>query len=60
LPSKYDEYVKNHIYAAGAVLAPVAAVVFSGVLSNEFVYDDGKQHLENPFVRNTLLLACAP
>jgi tetratricopeptide (TPR) repeat protein len=44
--------VKNHSSAAGAVLALVAAVVFSGVLSNGFVYDDGKQLLENPFVRN--------
>ena len=50
--SKCNEYVKNHPYAAGAVLALVAAVVFSGVLSNGFVYDDGKQLVENPFVRN--------
>ena len=52
LRTKCNEYVKNHPYAAGAVLALVAAVVFSGVLSNGFVYDDGKQLLENPFVRN--------
>jgi tetratricopeptide (TPR) repeat protein len=52
LLSKGNEYVKNHSYAAGAVLALAAAVVFSGVLSNGFVYDDGKQLLENPFVRN--------
>ncbi len=52
MPSKCNEHVKNHSYAAGAVLALVAAVVFSGVLSNGFVYDDGKQLLENPFVRN--------
>ena len=51
----HKTYVKNHPYAAGAVLALVAAVVFSGVLSNGFVYDDGKQLLENPFVRNTHL-----
>ena len=50
--SNCNEYVKNHSYAAGAVLALVAAVVFSGVLSNGLVYDDGKQLLENPFVRN--------
>ena len=50
--SKCNEYVKNHSYAAGAALALVAAVVFSGVLSNGLVYDDGKQLLENPFVRN--------
>jgi tetratricopeptide (TPR) repeat protein len=47
--------VKDHSYAAGAVLALVAAIVFSGVLSNGLVYDDGKQLLENPFVRNTHL-----
>jgi tetratricopeptide (TPR) repeat protein len=55
LLAKCNEYVKNHTYAAGAVLALVAAVVFSGVLSNGLVYDDGKQLLENPFVRNTHL-----
>jgi hypothetical protein len=55
LLSKCNEYVKNHFYATGAALALVAAVVFSGVLSNGFVYDDGKQLLENPFVRNTHL-----
>ena len=53
--SKCNESVKNHPYAAGALLALVAAAVFSGVLSNGFVYDDGKQLLENPFVRNTHL-----
>ena len=53
--SKCNEYVKNHSYAAGAALALVAAAVFSGVLTNGFVYDDGKQLLENPFVRNTHL-----
>jgi tetratricopeptide (TPR) repeat protein len=52
LLSKCNEYVKNHFCAAGAVLALVAAIVFSGVLSNGFVYDDGKQLLEHPFVRN--------
>jgi tetratricopeptide (TPR) repeat protein len=55
LLSKCNAYVKNHSYAAGAVLALVAAVVFSGVLSNGLVYDDGKQLLENPFVRNVHL-----
>ena len=50
--SKCNEYVKNHSYAAGAVLALVAAVVFSEVLSNGFVYDDGVLLLDNPFVRN--------
>ena len=37
------------------MLALAAAIVFSGVLSNGFVYDDGKQLLENPFVRNPRL-----
>jgi tetratricopeptide (TPR) repeat protein len=55
LLSKCNEHVKNRSYAAGAVLALVAALVFSGVLSNGLVYDDGKQLLENPFVRNTHL-----
>jgi tetratricopeptide (TPR) repeat protein len=55
LLSKYNEYVKNNSYAAGAVLSLVAAVVFAGVLPNGLVYDDGKQLLENPFVRNAHL-----
>jgi tetratricopeptide (TPR) repeat protein len=52
LLSKYNEYVKKHSYAAGAVLALVAALVFSGVLSNGFAYDDVELLLDNPFVRN--------
>jgi tetratricopeptide (TPR) repeat protein len=55
LLSKYNEYVKKHSYAAGAVLALVAAMVFSGVLPNGLVYDDGRQILDNPFVRNVHL-----
>jgi tetratricopeptide (TPR) repeat protein len=50
--SKCNEYVKNHSYAAGAVLALVAAAVFSGALSNGFAYDDCELLLDNPFVRN--------
>jgi tetratricopeptide (TPR) repeat protein len=55
LLARCNQYVKDHSYAAGAVLALVAAAVFSGVLSNGLVYDDGEQLLENPFVRNTHL-----
>ena len=50
--ARLNDYLKNHIYVAGASLALVAAAVYSGVLSNGLVYDDGKQLLENPFVRN--------
>ncbi len=53
--AKYNGYVKDHSHVAGALLALVGAAVFSGVLSNGLVYDDGKQLLENPFVRNTHL-----
>ena len=53
--TRCTEFVKGHLYAAGAVLALAGAVVYSGVLSNGLVYDDGKQLLENPFVRNTHL-----
>jgi len=55
LLTQCNQYVKNHAYAAESVLALVAAAVFSGVLSNGLVYDDGKQLLENPFVRNAHL-----
>ena len=50
--SKYNEYVKNHLYLAGAVLALVGAAVFSGVLSNGLVLDDCILLLINPFVKN--------
>ncbi len=37
---------------AGTLLCATALVVFSGALSNGFVYDDGPQILQNPFVQN--------
>jgi tetratricopeptide (TPR) repeat protein len=52
LLGRLNQSVKSYPYAAGALLALAAGAVFSGVLSNGLVYDDGKQLLENPFVRN--------
>jgi tetratricopeptide (TPR) repeat protein len=37
---------------ANWLLVLITVVVFRGMLANTFVYDDGKQILENPFVRN--------
>ena len=45
---------KNRLLA-GACVFVAAVVVFSGALSNGFVYDDGPQILQNPFVQNPRL-----
>jgi protein O-mannosyl-transferase len=49
---RWSVYLKRYPYAAGALLALVAGGIFAGILANGFVYDDEKQLLENPFVRN--------
>jgi tetratricopeptide (TPR) repeat protein len=51
----WNQRLKDYPHAAQAVLALIAVSVFAGVLANGFVYDDGKQLLENPFVRNARL-----
>ncbi len=50
--NRWNELLKKHPAVAHWLLVLVTVVVFRGALANGFVYDDGKQVLENPFVRN--------
>jgi len=50
-----DELLRNHVVVANALLILITVAAFGASLSNGFVYDDGKQILENPFVRNPRL-----
>jgi tetratricopeptide (TPR) repeat protein len=52
LLNRWNEALKEHPTVAGGLLILITFVVFQGTLANGFVYDDGKQLLENPFVRN--------
>jgi tetratricopeptide (TPR) repeat protein len=52
LLSRCNELLKNHRAVANWLLVLVVVVVFRGMLANGFVYDDGRQVLENPFVHN--------
>ena len=47
-----DELLRNHAVVAKWLLALSTMVAFGGMLGNGFVYDDGRQVLDNPFVRN--------
>ncbi len=47
-----DDLLRNHSVVAKWLLVLSTVVVFGGTLGNSFVYDDGRQVLENPFVRN--------
>ena len=50
--NRCDELLKNHPVVAKWLLILVAVAAFGGTLGNGFVYDDGKQVLENPYLRN--------
>ena len=54
----FDElngWIGKHRLVAGAVLAAVSFVVFSGSQANGFVYDDNPQILQNAFILNSQL-----
>jgi len=50
--TRWNELLKNHRGVANWLLTLVVVATFRGMLVNGFVYDDGKQVLDNPFVRN--------
>jgi tetratricopeptide (TPR) repeat protein len=52
LLDRWNEFLKRHRAVADWLLVLATVVVFRGMLGNTFVYDDGKQILENPYVRN--------
>ena len=56
LLQRCDDLLENHSMVAKWLLVLVTVVVFAGMLANGFVYDDGKQVLENPLVHNARLL----
>ncbi|MGA3165376.1 MAG: tetratricopeptide repeat protein [Terriglobia bacterium] len=53
--TRSNELLKNHRAVANWLLVLATVAVFRGMLANGFVYDDGRQVLENPFVRNPRL-----
>lgn len=52
---RFAEKLKRYPYATVAALILAPCALFAGILQNGFVYDDGKQILENPFVVNARL-----
>lgn len=50
--NRAEELLTKHSTVAKWLLVLVSVVAFGGMLGNGFVYDDGRQVLENPFVRN--------
>jgi tetratricopeptide (TPR) repeat protein len=52
LLNQWDELLKKHPAVTNWLLILVTVVFFRGALTNGFVYDDGRQVLENPFVKN--------
>ncbi len=47
-----DNLLKDHSAVSKWLLVLCTVAAFGGTLGNGFVYDDGKQVLENPFLRN--------
>ena len=50
--SRGDDLLRKHAVVAKWLLVLCTVVAFGGMLGNGFVYDDGRQVLENPFVSN--------
>lgn len=52
LLNRSDDLLRDHAVVAKALLVLATVVAFGEMLGNGFVYDDGKQVLENPFLTN--------
>ncbi len=50
--NRWNEKLKHYPGVAGALLLFATFAAYAGALANQFVYDDGPQILENPFVLN--------
>ncbi|MGA2985232.1 MAG: tetratricopeptide repeat protein [Terriglobia bacterium] len=50
--NRSDNLLRNHPVVVKWLLVLTTVLAFGGTLGNSFVYDDGRQVLENPFVRN--------
>jgi tetratricopeptide (TPR) repeat protein len=55
LLNRFEDLLKKHSVVAKWLLVLATVVAYGRMLANGFVYDDGKQVLENPFVRNPRL-----
>ncbi|MGD0224084.1 MAG: tetratricopeptide repeat protein [Terriglobia bacterium] len=53
--NRCDDLLRNHSVVAKWLLVLATVAAYGDMLGNGFVYDDGKQVLENPFVRNPRL-----
>jgi tetratricopeptide (TPR) repeat protein len=51
----WNEQLKKHTAVAAWVLILLMVAIFQGVLANGFVYDDERQLVDNPFIRNAHL-----
>src|SRR6516162_6183875 len=52
---RWNEILRRHPIAAGALLTLFTFAIYGGALSNSFVYDDESQIIANPFVLNARL-----
>jgi len=55
LLDRCNEQLKKHSFVAAWVLVFILVIVFQGTLANGFVYDDERQLVDNPFLRNAHL-----
>jgi len=50
--NRWNEQLKKHPVVAASLLVLVMVAIFRGALANGFVYDDERQLVDNPFIRN--------
>lgn len=52
---RWNEQLKKHRAVAAWLLVLIMVAIFQGVIANGFVYDDERQLVDNPFIRNAHL-----